>query len=115
MAEVTGVGSDAATVTNKAGGRQSLVPYRMDLLPPLATLDVAGVLKHGAEKYGEKNWHAISVREHLNHMLVHAFAYLAGDTSDAHLSHAACRALMALEIQLVETIDRSEARQAKAA
>ncbi len=105
---VAGLGPDAPTETNSKGGRQSALPYRADLLPAQATLAVAAVLKTGADKYGETNWHAISVREHLNHVLTHAFAYLAGDASDDHLAHMACRALMALEIQLRETAERAK-------
>lgn len=97
---VMGVGKDAPVVVNAHGGKQSHSPYRCDLLPPLATLAVAGVLRHGAAKYGANNWHAIEVPEHLNHAITHVFAYLAGDGSDDHLEHAACRLLMALEQKL---------------
>lgn len=96
---VAGLGPDAPLAVNEHGGRQSHLPYRLDLLPAQATLAVGKVLKHGADKYGENNWHAISTREHLAHLLAHVFAYLAGDASDDHLEHAACRALMALEIK----------------
>jgi Domain of unknown function (DUF5664) len=91
-------GPDAPVVVNEQGGKQSAVAYRVDLMPPQATLHVSEVLKHGADKYGANNWHAISVAEHLNHMLIHCFAYLAGDKHDDHLGHMACRAMMALEI-----------------
>ena len=99
-AAVPGVGPSEPVEVNEVGGRQSAVPYRCDLLPPHATLAVAGVLKSGAEKYGPTNWHNIPVADHLNHLLVHVFAYLAGDRQDDHLAHAACRALMALELGL---------------
>ena len=95
---VEGVGPDAPTVVNEAGGKQSGSPYRADLLPALAVLSVAGVLKLGADKYGANNWRAIPSPDHLNHLITHVFAYLAGDTSDDHLSHAATRALFALEL-----------------
>lgn len=95
---IEALGPDAATVTNEQGGKQSGLPGRCDCLPPLAVLDVARVLKHGTEKYGKDNWHKIGVDEHLDHMLHHAFAHLAGDAADNHLGHMACRALMALEI-----------------
>lgn len=106
--EVTGDGApvvklnlspSAELETNEAGGKQSKIPARCDLLPPLATLAVAQVLHGGAEKYGVNNWHSIPVESHLNHALVHVFAYLAGDRQDLHLDHAACRLLMALELQ----------------
>lgn len=98
---VAGVGPDAPLAVNALGGKQSASPYRMDLLPALATLGVAGVLKHGADKYGVDNWRSLSVEEHLNHALVHAYSYLAGDRSDDHMGHFHCRAAMAHEVHLV--------------
>lgn len=74
----------------------STSPYRVDLIPPKAILEMAAVFKHDAEKYGEDNWRKLGIETLLNHMLVHAFAYLAGDRSDDHLSHIASRAIMAL-------------------
>lgn len=97
---VEGVGKDAPTRENKYGGRQSASPYRCDLLPPLALLAVAKVLKHGADKYGENNWHLIPVGENLDHALTHILSYLAGDGSDDHIGHAACRILFALDQKL---------------
>jgi len=98
--KINGVGTDAPIVENEKGGKQSDTPARMDLLPPLALIEVGKVLKHGADKYGIDNWKLIDARSHLNHVLIHIFAYLAGDSQDDHLSHAACRALMALEMKL---------------
>lgn len=94
---VPGVGPDAETITNAAGAKQSATTRRLDLVPPLAILAVGEVLHHGAKKYGADNWRGIPVAEHLNHLLIHTYAYLAGDQSDDHLSHVACRALMAME------------------
>ena len=100
---VEGVGKDAATVVNAKGAKQSATLYRMDLLPALASLQVAAVLKHGAEKYGDNNWRDLTVEDHLNHALIHAYAYLAGDRQDDHMGHFACRAMMALETTLCDT------------
>ena len=100
--KVAGVGPDAPTVVTESGAKQSGSPYRADLLPAAATLAVAAVLRHGAEKYGEDNWRGLAVADHLNHALVLLFAYLAGDDQDDHLEHAACRALMALDTRLLE-------------
>lgn len=99
-AKVAGVGREEPTVTNERGARQSRLNYRCDLLPALASLAVSAVLHDGAAKYGADNWRGIPVRDHLNHALVHVFAFLAGDAQDDHLEHAACRALMALELHL---------------
>jgi hypothetical protein len=97
---IDGVGKEAPTVTNAAGAKQSATLYRADLLPPLATLAVAKVLAEGAAKYGDNNWRKIPTGDHLNHAMIHVLAFLAGDTQDDHLQHAACRLLMALETEL---------------
>ena len=95
---VQGVGKDEPIIYNEAGGGQSDTQYRLDLVDPLAILEVAKVLKEGADKYGANNWKRISLDDHLNHLLVHVYAYLAGDRSAEHLSHATCRALFALGV-----------------
>ena len=99
-ATVSGVGPDAPTVQNVAGGKQSDSGRRMDLVPATAILAVSKVLDCEGGKYGPTNWRLIKTESHLNHALVHIFAYLAGDAQDDHLEHAACRALMALEQKL---------------
>lgn len=87
--------------TNERGGRQSKLAERADLLPPSALLAVAKVLKEGAEKYGDRNWRQIECQSHLNHAMRHLLNYLAGDKTESHLEHAACRILMGLEIKTV--------------
>ena len=62
---IAGVGKEAPTAVNELGGKQSSSPYRCDLLPPHACLAVAEVLKHGADKYGDSNWHKIPVHDHI--------------------------------------------------
>jgi hypothetical protein len=93
---------DAPTHTNAKGGRQSLIPVRFDLIDAKALFEMAKVLHTGAEKYGEDNWRLISIEEHLNHGIMHAYAYLAGDRTDDHLSHYLCRATFALGVALQE-------------
>jgi len=74
----------------------------MGLLPPLATIAVAKVLTHGAEKYAAFNWtKASSTLRLMNAALRHCFEWLAGETIDpesglTHLSEAIC-SLMFLE------------------
>ncbi len=58
------------------------------------------VLAEGAEKYGADNWRNIDVNDHLNHLIIHAYAYLSGDRSDEHLSHVMCRAMMAQAVAI---------------
>jgi hypothetical protein len=97
---IIGVGPDAPTVVNEAGGKQSKLPYRFDLVDSRAMFTLAKVLHEGAEKYGDENWRKIPIRDHLNHLLAHVFAYMAGDESDDHLEHAFCRAMMAVALKL---------------
>lgn len=94
---------------NAAGGRQSAIPVRLDLIPPLAFLRVGEICKTGSARHGEENWRRISCKDHLNHALRHLYEHLAGATDEDHLGNAACRCLMALEQYLVA------ARQTEAA
>lgn len=102
MAIITGVQPDVPTETNAFGGRQSSTPYAFHFLPPNAVFAAAEVAKYGAEKYGEtllnRNYKKIPAEEHVNHAIQHLFAYLAGDESDDHLSHAILRAMFAYEV-----------------
>lgn len=94
--KLTNLGPDAPIVTNERGAKQSAVAYRFDLIDPPALFALARVLDYGAKRYAENNWRGIPTRDHINHALIHAFGYLAGDTSDDHLSHFLCRAMMSL-------------------
>lgn len=102
---IEGVGPDAPTVVNEHGGKQSQVLYRFDLVDPIAMFEMTKVLKKGADKYGkDENWRKIPVKDHLNHLLIHVYAYLAGDTQDDHLSHALCRAMFAVAVDRAEQL-----------
>ena len=94
------VSPDAPITTNEKGGQQSHVPVRFDLIDGKALFAMAKVLHEGAEKYSPGNWRNIETRDHLNHLLMHVYAYLAGDRTDDHLSHALCRATFALAVEL---------------
>jgi hypothetical protein len=89
------MGPDTETVYNDNGAGQSKLPYRFDLIDGPALFKMAEVLSSGADKYGADNWRGIAVRDHLNHLIAHAYAYLSGDTTDDHLSHIMCRAMFA--------------------
>lgn len=93
-------GKDRPIVVNADGGGQSDIPVRFDLIDGPALFKMAEVLNEGAIKYGEDNWRKISVRDHLNHLIMHAYAFLAGDDSDEHLSHIMCRAMFAQSVDL---------------
>jgi hypothetical protein len=82
--------------TNLAGGKQSYTPARFDLIPPESMAQMALVLKHGADKYGEENWRLIGTNDHVNHALQHLFHHLqSGELED--LTHALCRVAFAVE------------------
>lgn len=87
-------------VTNLAGGNQSQVPRDYTLVPPDALASVARVLYNGCTKYGRDNWRLIDYNDHLNHALNHIYLHLAGNTQEDHLSNAATRLLMALELNI---------------
>ncbi len=91
---------DAPITVNDRGGSQSHIPVRFDLIDGKALFEMAKVLDEGARKHGEDNWRLISLEDHLNHLIMHAYAYLAGDRSDEHLSHIMCRATFAQGVAL---------------
>jgi len=97
---IEGVDRDAPMEVNDRGGKQSATPYAFDLIDALAMFELARVHAEGAKKYGPLNWRRIEARSHLNHALQHAFAWLANDTQDDHLSHAVTRMFMALAVNL---------------
>lgn len=94
----TGLAPDAPIHTNEQGGQQSKIEGRFDLIPPVAMLELAKIMAYGARRYAPNNWRKIPLDDHVNHMLMHLFAYVAGDRQDDHLGHALARAAMAVEI-----------------
>jgi len=104
-----GMDYGAVIGTNESGGKQHVRPYRMQAIPPKAIMEVGKVRYKGYNElgYDDDNYKLIDIREHIGRALSHLFAYLAGDESNDHLSHAACRTLMALEkdIELKESIE----------
>lgn len=79
---------------------------RMDLLPPDALFAVANVLRHGAEKYGQRNWEkGIPFGRLFSAVLRHMFAWWGGEDRDKdsghlHLAHAATGLLMLLSTSM---------------
>jgi len=92
--------ADEEIVTNEANGKQSRLDYRFDLIDTKAIFRLANVLHTGEQRYGKDNWRKIDTDSHLNHATSHIYAYLAGDKQDDHLSHAFCRLMMALGVEV---------------
>ena len=89
----------AEIVTNARGGKQSKAEYLWTDFCPNAMLSVAKLSNAGCQKYGSDNWKKISVLDHVGHAISHLFLYLAKDTSEDHLSHAAWRVLAAMGVE----------------
>lgn len=79
---------------------------RLDLLPFDALTEVAKVLTHGANKYGDRNWEkGMKWGRLLGAALRHLFAWarredLDPETGLSHLAHAACSVLFLLTYTL---------------
>lgn len=92
---ILGVAKDAPRTVNERGGGQTAAAYGFDCLDPQAMFAMTQALEEGRQTYGKDNWRLIPIEDHLNHLLIHIFAYMAGDTQDDHLGHAMCRAMFA--------------------
>jgi hypothetical protein len=84
MAEILkGVSPNAEIVANEHGGKQSKTAYGFHLIDADAILSLAEVLQYGASRYERDNWRKIPSEEHLNHMMIHYYAWLKGDTTSS--------------------------------
>ena len=101
---MTGLDNNQRITTNDNGGMQHFRPYRAQALPPRALIEVSKVRYIGYSElgYDDDNYKSIPKEEHIGRALIHIFAYLAGDTSNNHLAHAATRILMALELEEID-------------
>ena len=91
-----------AIETTKDGGKQHHRPYRMQAIPAKAILEVGKVRDKAYHEHGypDDNYKGIDIKENVGRAIMHLYAWLSGDRSNDHLSHAATRALFALEQEL---------------
>lgn len=79
-----------------------------NLLDKDPLIEIAKVLQYGATRYQANNWRLIPQEEHINHALIHYYAYSKGDTQDDHLEHCACRLMMAYATKKSENFNFKE-------
>ncbi len=78
---------------------------RVELIPPLALMEIGRVLEFGAKKYGANNWrNGMDWSRFHGAALRHLLAWFGGESKDAesdlsHLAHAACCLLFLMECE----------------
>ncbi len=66
---------------------------------PLAAETIREVIRNGEDNHPLFSWVKLGIAGNLAHYSKHMDLYSIGDRTEDHLSHAACRLLMALELR----------------
>ena len=91
---------------NEQGGVSSPTTADYTLLPARAVDMVTLLMTDALQKYDRDNWRLIGGHDHINHCVRHLMMFQrTGSTDD--LTRAACRAMMALEMQTTYLDDDS--------
>ena len=85
-------------------GKIGYIPFAYHLIPRKGLAKVAAVMRCG-ERKGRRDfeWMDVPVEEHINHAISHLIAYMARRRG-IHLANAACRILMALDLDEEENL-----------
>jgi hypothetical protein len=67
---------------------------------PTASRIVEAVMERGARTHKGEDWRTLPAGFHLDRARRHLDLLAAGDASEPHLAHAACRLLMELDAQV---------------
>ena len=90
---------EVSTPDIRYGGNICWIPFAYHLLPAEGLAKVAAVMHIGEMKgRPDDGWRKVPIMEHVNHAISHLMSYVAGRHNDHHLANAACRVLMALDM-----------------
>ena len=90
-------------MSNEGGTKFDGEKARVELLSPIALIELSKVLTFGAKKYGDHNWRGgFRSSRLLGAILRHVLAYLGGETRDpesglSHIAHAMAGCMFLLE------------------
>ena len=97
LGKIDGVGKDTRQIDGIAE-----IPYAFIDIDPKAMFAMAKVMAEGLQNHVRGGWRNVPLEKHLNNGLSHIYAYLAGDHQDEHLSHALCRVMFAVALEIEE-------------
>jgi hypothetical protein len=96
---------ESPTLDIRYDGNICYIPFAYHLIPIEGIAKTAAVMRRG-ELAGrpDNGWREVPIKEHINHAISHLLAYVAGRHKEPHLANAACRVLMALDLDRKEVL-----------